>query len=219
MLSVKRLLEQVQEYGIEHFSDADLLSLVISKGSASERESAIKRIQTLLTECGGFNGVLNTDVAELCQFEMSQVSALRLRAVLELARRLSQPPQKNLQIKCPNDIVRLLAPDMRHLDHEEMRVLVLDTRNYVVANIRLYQGTVNSSCVRAAEFFRLAITRKCPSIILCHNHPSGDATPSPEDKDVTRQCVDAGKLLDIELLDHIIIGHPRFTSLKQTMDW
>ena len=97
---------------------------------------------------------------------------------------------------------------------------MLNTKNQVEANLLLYQGTINSSVLRAAEIFRPAITRKCPNVIICHNHPSGDPTPSPEDIAVTEQLVQAGKVLDVELLDHLVIGHHhRFISLKERLLW
>jgi len=102
---------------------------------------------------------------------------------------------------------------MSHLDHEEFRALVLDTKNRVVANTPLYRGTVNNSVLRASEVFRQAVVRNCPGILVAHNHPSSDPSSSPEDIEVTRQLVEAGKVLDIDLLDHIIVGNPRFTSL------
>src|SRR5207249_1336242 len=115
---------------------------------------------------------------------------------------------------------RLLMPDMAFLDHEEMRGLYLDTKNTVVANLQLYKGTVNCSVLRAAEIYKPALTRNLPHLLLCHNHPSGDPTPSPEDIEVTKQLVEAGKLLEIDLVDHLIIGSPpRFTSLKERMAW
>ena len=100
-----------------------------------------------------------------------------------------------------------------------MRVIVLDTKNRVVDNISLYRGTINSSVLRAAEIFRLAIVRNCPAIIICHSHPSGDPSPSDEDIEVTKQLVEAGKVLDIEVLDHLIIGHHQFVSLKERLRW
>ena len=100
-----------------------------------------------------------------------------------------------------------------------MRILVLDTKNQVIENIGRYQGTVNSSVLRAAEIFRPAVTRNCPAVIVCHNHPSGDPTPSPEDIAVTEQLVQAGKVLDIELVDHVIIGNNRYISLREHIHW
>src|SRR3989442_1375419 len=109
--------------------------------------------------------------------------------------------------------------EMTYLDHEQMRILILDTKNQVIDNISRYQGTVNSSVLRAAEIFRPAIIRNCPGVIVCHNHPSGDPTPSPEDIAVTEQLVEAGKVLDIDLLDHLVIGNHRFVSLKERLRW
>ena len=109
--------------------------------------------------------------------------------------------------------------EMSYLDHEQMRILVLDTKNQVVENINRYKGTVNSSVLRAAEIYRPAIARNCPGVIICHNHPSGDPTPSPEDIEVTQQLVAAGRLLDIELIDHIVIGKQRYVSLKERLRW
>ena len=100
-----------------------------------------------------------------------------------------------------------------------MRILVLDTKNRVVDNISRYQGTVNSSVLRAAEIYRPAVIRNCPAVLICHNHPSGDPTPSPEDIQVTEQLVEAGRYLDIELLDHLVIGNHRFVSLKERLKW
>ena len=109
---------------------------------------------------------------------------------------------------------------MEFLDHEQLRVLVLDTKNRVMLNTAMYQGTINSSVLRAAEIFRPAITRKYPNIIVCHNHPSGDPTPSPEDIAVTEQLIEAGKYLGIDLIDHLIIGsNTRFVSLKERLRW
>jgi len=109
--------------------------------------------------------------------------------------------------------------EMAFLDHEQMRILVLDTKNRVVENISRYQGTVNSSVLRAAEIYRPAVIRNCPAVIICHNHPSGDPTPSPEDIAVTQQLVAAGQHLDIELVDHLVIGNQRFVSLKERLRW
>src|SRR5207237_622675 len=96
---------------------------------------------------------------------------------------------------------------------------LLDSKSQLVEKVNLYQGTANSSVLRAAEIFRPAIIRNCPGLILCHNHPSGDPTPSPEDIEATKHLVAAGRILDIELVDHIIIGHQRFVSLKEHLRW
>src|SRR5437763_17112923 len=98
-----------------------------------------------------------------------------------------------------------------------MRILIMDTKNQVVDNISRYQGTVNSSVLRAAEIFRPAIIRNCPGVMVCHNHPSGDPTPSPEDIAVTEQLGEAGKVLDIDSLEHLVIANQRFVGLKSRL--
>ncbi len=107
--------------------------------------------------------------------------------------------------------------EMGYLTQEQLRVLCLDTKNYVIHQQVVYQGTVNSSLVRAAEVFRPAVTRNAPSIVVLHNHPSGDPSPSPEDVRTTEQLRQAGAVLDIDLLDHIVIGHGKFISMKERL--
>ena len=124
-------------------------------------------------------------------------------------------PQDLPAIGCPQDVQRLLGAEMSALAQEQLRVLLLNTRNQVVGQRVIYQGNVNSSMVRPAEVLRPAVIEAVPSIIVSHNHPSGDPTPSPEDAAVTRELAQAAKLLGIELLDHIVIGGDRFVSLKE----
>ena len=125
--------------------------------------------------------------------------------------RSDDPPS----IGTPNDVHRLLGPEMSTLAQEQLRVLLLNTKNVVVGQRVVYQGNVNSSMIRPAEVLRPAVVEAVPSIIVCHNHPSADPTPSPEDAAITRELVQAGKLLGIELLDHVVIGGKRFVSLKE----
>ncbi len=117
-------------------------------------------------------------------------------------------------ISCPGDVYSLLGPEMAPLAQEQLRVLLMNIKNEVVGQRVVYQGNVNSSMVRAAEVLRPAVMEAVPSIIVCHNHPSNDPTPSPEDRAITRELAQAGKLLGIELLDHVVIGGKRFVSLK-----
>jgi DNA repair protein RadC len=214
---MKRLREQLQMYGAKTLSTAELIALVLSSASAQGDPLATA---SKLLDTYGVGGLKNIDENQLASAGLTKGRAQLFKVVCELAMRLSlSDPGEHQQIVSPNDAAALLQPFMAHLDHEELRVLVLDTKNRVVANIQLYQGTVNSSVLRASEIFRQAVVRNCPGIIVAHNHPSSDPTPSPEDIEVTKQLLEAGRLLDIELLDHIIIGNPRFTSLKERMMW
>lgn len=215
------LREQLQHYGIQSFSNEELLALICSPESTTERVQVLRNMQKLFTTCGDLQGVLCAEFGDLCLTHgFGEYRAAQLQAVLEFAKRLAaQPPTKKHQIRSADDAFSLVRMDMMYLDTEQFRVLVLGTKNQVLANHCLYQGTINSTVIRAAEIFRPAIARKAANIIVCHNHPSGDPSPSPEDLDVTTQLVEAGKLLDIEVLDHLIIGNPRFVSLKERMRW
>ena len=124
-------------------------------------------------------------------------------------------PAEMPTINCPQDVQSLLGPEMKDLAQEQLRVLLLNTRNQVMAQRIVYQGNVNSSVVRPAEVLRAAVIDNAPSIIVSHNHPSGDPTPSPEDVAITRDLAASAKLLGIDLLDHIVIGGSKFVSLKE----
>ena len=212
----RRVLEQAQQYGVEQLSDADLLALVLAKGTASERVKAFERVRALLAEHGGLGNLLRGGFPD---HELDTVLATRLRALLELVRRLARPVGERFQINSADDAAALVRMELMFLHHEEMHLLLLDTRNYVVGYVKSYRGTVNSSVLRAAEIFRPAVVRNCPHVIVCHNHPSGNPSPSPEDLTVTEQLVEAGKLLDIELLDHLVIGNPGYVSLRERLRW
>lgn len=143
---------------------------------------------------------------------------MNLLRELSLRYQVSAPsdgPDRLTVISCPQDIYSHLASEMEALAQEQLRVLLLNVRNHIVGQRVIYQGTVNSSAVRPAEIFRPAVIENAPSIVIAHNHPTGDPTPSPEDVAVTRDLVQAGKLLDIEVLDHVVIGAGRFVSLKE----
>jgi DNA repair protein RadC len=215
----ERPRERLRNYGPQAVSNAELLAIILRTGTA--RDNVLELAGKLLAKYGGLGGLMRADFSELClEHGLGEAKTAQLKAALEIGRRLGrQQSDEKYQIKSPRDAANLVMLEMTHLDHEQMRILILDTKNQVVENINRYQGTVNSSVLRAAEIFRPAITRNCPAVIICHNHPSGDPTPSPEDISVTEQLVQAGKLLDIELVDHLVIGDHRFISLKERMRW
>ena len=215
----ERPRERLRAYGPQALSNAELLAIILRTGTA--RDNVLELAGKLLARYGGLGGLLRTDFSELClEHGLGGAKTAQLKAALEMGKRLSREQlDEKYQIKSPRDAANLVMIEMAHLDHEQMRILILDTKNQVVENINRYQGTVNSSVLRVAEIFRPAITRNCPAVIVCHNHPSGDPTPSPEDIAVTEQLVQAGKLLDIELVDHLIIGNQRYTSLKERLCW
>ncbi|GCE26676.1 UPF0758 protein [Dictyobacter alpinus] len=211
--------ERLQKNGAEMLSTADLLAIILRTGT--QRENVIELASKLLTKYGGLSGLMSADFHELStEHGIGAAKTSQLKAALEMGKRLSVlPTEKRYQIKSADDAARLVRLELMYLDHEEMHILLLDTKNQVVECVKRYKGTVNSSVLRIAEIMRPAITRNCPRLIVTHNHPSGDPSPSREDIDVTNQLVEAGKILDIELLDHIIIGNPRYLSLKEHLHW
>lgn len=220
MSTFTHVLEHSQQYGVESLPTAELFALVLcGEKSAKQREKALQLIQRLLAEHKDTPAILSADVHELFAHEFDAKLAHRLVALFELHRRLARPVDQRCQIKSPRDAANIVMSEMRQLKTEHMRVLVLNTKNQPVFNQDIYQGTVNSSVLRAAEVFRPAVVRNCPAIILCHNHPSGDPEPSPEDISVTELLVAAGKALDIDLVDHLVIGENKYVSLKERLKW
>jgi DNA repair protein RadC len=128
---------------------------------------------------------------------------------------LASTPEERPKVTTPADAANLLMSEMMFLEQEELRVVILDTRNRVLSTPTIYRGSLNTSVIRIGELFRAAIRSNAAAVIVAHNHPSGDPAPSPEDINVTRQLVKAGKLLDIDVLDHIVIGRQKFVSLKE----
>ncbi len=148
---------------------------------------------------------------------MGEAKATQLKAALELGRRLAVvSPQSRPQVRSPADVANLLMLEMSLLEQEHLRAILLDTKNNLLRVATVYTGSLNTAVVRVGEVFREAIRANCASIIVVHNHPSGDPTPSPEDVRVTEMLVvEAGKLLDVAVLDHVVIGRNRYVSLKE----
>lgn len=212
----ERPRERLREHGARYLNNAELVAILLRSGVAGE--NAISVAMRVLAEFDGLAGLARAGYSELCeQRGLNHAKTSEIMAALELGRRIaSLAPEERARISCPQDAASLLTAEMEQLVQENLVVLLLNTRNQVVARRTIYIGTVNSSAVRPAEVLRPAIRENAPSIIVAHNHPSGDPTPSPEDISVTRDLAAAGKLMDIELLDHLVIGHGgRFTSLKE----
>lgn len=211
----ERPRERLQSYGAKALSNAELLAIILRMGS--QGLSAVALGQKLLADFAGLRGLARAGIGDICeQRGIGPAKAVQIKAALELGRRLViEAPEERPQITSPADAANLIMLDMSLLEQEHLWVMLLDTKNHVLDVVKVYQGSVNASLIRVAELFREAIKRNCAAIIVAHNHPSGDPTPSPEDVRVTHQMVDAGKLLDVEVLDHLVIGHQRFVSLKE----
>ena len=212
----ERPRERLRDYGSRYLSNAELIAILLRTGMKGENVLAMSN--RLLSRHGGLDGLGRKSFAELCaERGLSEAKTCQLLAALELGRRyISLAPQDRAQIGSPQDAANLLQAEMSLLDQEHLRVLLLNTKNQVLKTVEVYVGNVNSSIVRPSEVFRPAVRDNAPSIIIAHNHPSGDPTPSPEDVAITRELVSAGKLLGIDLLDHLVIGSGgRYVSLNE----
>jgi DNA repair protein RadC len=211
----ERPRERLMIYGARALSTPELIAIALRTGSHTH--SALTLAQRLLSTCHGLEGLSQASVEELCQVPgIGPAKASQLLAAIELGRRaiLTQGDPRP-QIGCPQDAANLLASRMADALQEELHVLLLNTRHRVMRAVTVYQGSVNSAQIRTAEVFREAIRDNAKAIIVAHNHPSGDTSPSTDDVQVTAALVQAGRLLDIEVLDHLIIGRGEHTSLKE----
>jgi len=190
---------------------AELLAAVV--GGVQQIEVA----EGILARFGGdVQRIYKAHVAELASVRgVGQQTAVRIKAALALGIRLHEPTGERPVVNSPADAAALVQYEMGLLEQEYLKVMLLDTRNRVLDIVEVYHGSVNSSQVHVGELFKPALQRMAPAILIVHNHPSQDPTPSPDDVAVTRAIVQAGKLLDCEVLDHIVIGGSRFVSLKE----
>jgi DNA repair protein RadC len=211
----ERPRERLRDYGASSLSNGELLAIILHTGA--QHESALSVATRLLSTYRGLVGLARVSFRGLCNEKgLGEAKAAQLKAALELGRRISSTqPEERVIVRSPEDIANLLLTEMGLLEQEHLRVVLLNQRNQVLAIPEVYQGSVNSSLIRVAELFREAVRQNCPAIVLVHNHPSGDPTPSNDDIVMTNQAADAGKLLDIEVLDHVIIGQGRYFSLKE----
>jgi DNA repair protein RadC len=207
--------ERMMIDGAEALSDAELIAILLRTGTRNE--SAVHLANRILRECGGLRHLVDMSISELTRIRgVGPAKAVQLRAAIELGRRLARrAASERPAIRKPEDAAKLVMEDLRSELREHFVCLFLNTKNQVLARETLSVGTLNASLVHPREVFRAAIKRGCASIICIHNHPSGDPTPSPEDISLTRRLHEAGTLIGIDVLDHIIIGDGRFISLKE----
>lgn len=215
LIEEERPRERLARDGAEKLGNAELIAILLRVGV--QGESAIQVGQRLLTEYKGLRGIQRASFVDLCKMRgLGTAKAAQLKAAIELGRRLiEEGGDAEEPINSPQRAADLVRYEMQALVQEELKVIVLDTRNRKIAIDPLYRGSLNTSQVRIGELFRTAIQRSAASIILVHNHPSGDPTPSPEDVALTRGAIQAGKLLDIAVLDHLVIGAGSFISMKE----
>ncbi|MCA9933783.1 MAG: DNA repair protein RadC [Anaerolineales bacterium] len=215
MAEENRPRERLMRVGAQAVSTAELLAIILRTGVGGE--NVLRLAERLLSEFRDLPGLARATVAELTRVKgIGPAKAVEMKAALEVGRRLmASAPQEKPRVTSPADAANLLMSEMMFLEQEHLRLILLDTRNGVLSIPTIYKGSLNTSVVRIGELFRAALRENAAAFIVVHNHPSGDPSPSPEDVAVTRQIAQAGKLLDISLLDHIVIGHQRYVSLKE----
>lgn len=207
--------ERLYQLGPEVLSNKEILAILLRTGTKGE--NVLELAERILTEAGGLIGLARLSIYELEQFHgIGSAKAAQVKAGLELGKRsISADPTARTVINSPSDVADLVMEEMRNLDREHFRIMHLSTRNNVLGISAVSVGSLNSSIVHPRECFKEAIKRNANSIILLHNHPSGDPSPSREDLDITRRLTEGGKILGIEVLDHVIIGEKRYVSLKE----
>jgi DNA repair protein RadC len=212
----ERPRERLITLGASALSSAELLALLIGAGGTGS--SALHVGQLLLAGAGGsLRRIAMQPVAALTETSgVGMARAVTVHAALELGRRLATETRDDgVPVRSPRDVARLFAPRLEDLPVEEFHVAILDAQHRLERDVTITRGLLTSSLVHPREVFREAIAERAAALILVHNHPSGDPTPSPDDRLVTEQLVAAGKLLDIPVHDHIIIGRGRYTSFAE----
>jgi DNA repair protein RadC len=215
LAETERPRERLARLGSLALSNAELLAILLRVGVRGE--NAVQVSQRLLNKFGGVSGLHRASFDLLCsEYGLGTAKAAQIKAALELGARMSRESlEASPTIHSPEQAANLIMYEMSALEQEEMWVLLLDTRNRYLSLEKLYRGSLNSSQIRVGELFKVAIRRNAATIIVSHNHPSGDPTPSPDDIAITRAIVQAGKLLDVDVLDHLVIGNGRYVSLKE----
>ena len=211
----ERPRERLAKYGANVLSNAELLAILLRVGLPGE--NAVHLANRLLVDFKGVSGLHRAPFEDVrCQRGVGTAKAAQIKAALELGIRLrNETPEEKPAVHSPKDIFDLIGYHLMSLEQEELHVVLLDTRNRLIETVAVYKGSLNSSQVRVGELFRDAIRRSANAIVVVHNHPSGDPTPSPDDVAVTRAIIQAGKLLDVEVLDHLVVGGGKFVSLKE----
>lgn len=214
MAEQERPRERMMRLGPQELSNAELLAIIL--GTGVRGESALHLSDRLLTRFGDVRGLLELSTDEL-QLEpgIGVAKACQLAAIAEFAVRIAESRLYEAVIRQPGDLAVLLLPYFQLLAHEEFVVVLLDTKNKVISKRTIFRGSLNASIVHPREVFKYGIRHSAAALLVAHNHPSGDPTPSREDVDVTRRLLEAGKIIGIEVLDHVVFGDGRTVSMKE----
>jgi len=212
----ERPRERLLKFGADKLSSQELLALVIGRGVS--KRSVMTIAQELVMRFGSIQGISNATIEELSYIKgIGTAKAAQLKAVFELGKRQELEKEtlyEGYDIKDPQSVVRAVRGTIKDKAKEHFKLILLNTRNKIIGLSTVSIGTLNASLVHPREVFKDAIRHSASSVVIAHNHPSGDPEPSEEDLKITRRLVESGKILGIEVLDHIIIGKDTFVSLK-----
>ena len=211
----ERPRERLKQSGVASLSNSELLAIILRTGTHAE--NVLGLANRLLAKFSGLPGLSRAGFNELCnEHGVGQAKAAQIKAAMELGRRsASAQTEEKTVIRSPQDAANLVMSDMGALKQEHLRVMLLNSKNHLLSIHEVYKGNVNASTIRTSELFHNAVRENCPAVIVVHNHPSGEPEPSNDDIIATEHMVKGGKALDIEVLDHIIIGNQKFVSLKE----
>ncbi len=211
----ERPRERLQRFGAEALSAQELLALIIARGIPGK--SVINIAQELLSEFKSIKGVSQATIEQLCEIKgINQAKAVQIKACFELGKREELTAElKNFDIKNPEVVVKAIRATIKDKAKEHFKLLLLNTRNKIIGITNISTGTLNANLVHPREVFKDAITHNAASVVLAHNHPSGNPEPSEDDLEITERLVEAGKILGIEVIDHIIITQKGFLSFKE----
>lgn len=206
------------KFGPQGLTDVELLAIMLRTGTKTKTPVDIARdILRLSDGKWGLMGLYHCSISDLqCISGIGQVKAIQLLCIGEIAKRISlATAQKNLKFDCPESVANYYMEDMRHIEREHFKVVLLDSRDRLIKDFVLFSGTVNATLISPREIFILAMKENASSILMLHNHPSGDSSPSKQDELITRKIKEVSELIEIPLVDHIIIGDNQFFSFKQ----
>ena len=211
----ERPRERLLRYGADSLSNGELLAIILRTGIANE--NVLNLSSRVIKNCGGLNGILTMSADGFMSISgIGKAKAAQILAVVEISKRFkSFHAGENIKITQPIDAANIVMDNMRTMKKEYLKVIMMNTKNIIISIKDVSIGSLNSSIVHPREVFTEAIKNSSASIIICHNHPSGDPTPSNEDINITYRLKECGKLLGIELVDHIIIGEGKYISLKE----
>lgn len=216
MPEFERPREKMLSQGVDSLSNSELLAIILKTGARGE--NVVSMSSRILSEFNGLDGILSAGYDDITKIKgIKNSKASQILAIAELYRRFQtlKSQRQNYKVTCPSDLAELLYNEIGYNNQEVLRLIMLNTKNIIIGHKDVFKGSLNASIVHPREIFSEALKRNSASIIVCHNHPSGDPTPSKEDINITLRLVECGKIMGVELLDHIIIGSNNYISLKE----